>query len=166
MKFLMNSRVVYIAIILLLLFVPMAMVLDPLVLYLLTGSVLMVTSTVAVFMYWPVIHYALMAQVGDVDKTDILTFGIILLFAGTAFREGYITFWRELFPLFQLRPVEYFYPLSFIRYTCIVASIMALCARDMVFEHKYPGRLPGWPTAILSVVAGIAMGFTMIYLQS
>lgn len=165
MKVLVKSRVIHVALLLLLLFVPMAVVLDPLALYLITGSVLMVTSVAAVFAYWPVIFYSLRAHVNDIDKTEILTFGIILLFAGTAFREGYITFWREFYPLSVTRNEEFYYPLAFIRYTCIIAAVMALCARDMVFEFTHPGRIPGWPTAILSTALGLAIGFGMVYLQ-
>lgn len=160
---LLRGRVFQVALLLALAFFPIAYFVPATKLYFMMGSVLLTTSITAVWQYWPVVKNALKVRLRSVDRVEVLTFGIILLFAGTAFREAYITFWREFLPLGLRRPDEYFYPLAFIRYTCIIASVLALCAKDMIIGPVGKRRMPGWPVAILSVAIGIAIGTFMIY---
>lgn len=162
MNTLLHSKVVHLALALLAFFVPLAVMFKPYQLYMLTGSVLLCTSITAVFSYWPVVRYTMKVRVTYIDKTDALTLGIILLFSATAFREAYVTFWREFYPLEQQRPSDYFYPLSFARYVGCVAAIMSLCARHMDFGPARLRRLPGWPASILSILAGLILGAAML----
>lgn len=163
MKLTQNSRVYLFGFGLVLAYIPMLFIFSPLQLYLLTGSILMTSSVACVAAYWTVIGASVKLRIRQLDRTDILTFGILLLFAGTAFREGYVTFWREFFPLSDFRPGLYFQPLSFIRYTCIVASMMALSARKSIIGPVYMTRVPGWPHMFISLTLGIMVGFGMIY---
>lgn len=163
MTLVLRWRVFQLAIFLILAFIPIALITPPTQLYFLMGSILLTTSVTAVWQYLPVVRTALHVRVKNVDRVEVLTFGILLLFAGTAFREAYITFWREFIPLGDRRPDQYFYPLAFVRYLCIVASILALCARDMITTPLDRSRMPGWPAAILSVVVGALVGTFMIY---
>lgn len=165
MNFVKDSRVMYLAAILLLAFFPIAYFIPATPLYLVLGSILFTTSTAAVWQYWPVIKVALKVRFKNIDRVEFLSFGIILLFAGTAFREAYITFWREFIPLGDRRPDAYFYPLSFIRYTCILASVFTLCARDIITTPIDTRKTPGWPVAILSVFIGFWIGTLLIYLR-
>ena len=162
MKVVLQSKVAHLAIALLAFFVPMALLLDPLTLYLITGSVLFTTSVTAAAAYWPVVRYTLRTRAHYINKTDVLSIGIVLLFTSTAFREVYITFWREFFPLRSTRPDEYFYPLAFVRYMGIVAAVLSLCARRVIFGPSLFRKIPGWPSAILSVLVGIAIGTGMM----
>lgn len=162
MKLLLKSKVLHLAIALLALFVPLMLVFTPLQLYLLIGSVLLCTSVTVIYAYLPVIRYTLRTNIRHIDKTEVLTIGILLLFTATALREFYVTFWREIFPLAAQRHEDYFYPLSFFRYVGVVASILALCARRMVLGPAQLRKVPGWPAAILSVGIGLAIGAVMI----
>jgi hypothetical protein len=164
MKLIVQSKVSYVAVSLLAAFIPIAVALTPRQLYLMTGSMLLTTSMAAVLAYLPVIRYTIQIRVAHIDRTDLLTFGIVLLFAGTAFREAYVTFWWGFFPPTPPRPDGYLYPLAFVRYTCVVASMMALSAREMVIGPSYLNSVPGWPYAIVSTALGILLGVFMIFL--
>lgn len=161
-KVLLNSKVIHLAMALLLLYIPFALLLSPTQLYLLSGSVLLSTSLTAIYAYWPVVRYTMKSDVSKIDKTEVLTMGIILLFLAVASREAYITFWREVFPISNPRPEDYYYPLSFIRYMSAVAAVLTLCARRMVFGPSKLHRVPGWPASVLSVFAGLIIGTLMI----
>lgn len=161
-KIVMNSKVMHLAMVLLLLYIPFAVFLTPTQLYLLSGSVLLSTSLTAIYAYWPVVRYTMRTDVGRMDKTEVLTMGIILLFLAVASREAYITFWREVFPVSNPRPEDYYYPLSFIRYMGAVAAVLTLCARRMVFGPSVLNKIPGWPATVLSVFIGLVVGTLMI----
>lgn len=162
MKLVLQSKVIHLAVALLAFFVPLVLLLEPLTLYMYTGSVLFSTSIAAVLAYWPVVRYTMHTRTHKIDRTDVLSIGIVLLFTATAFREVYVTFWREFFPLRATRLDEYFYPLSFVRYIAIVAAIMSLCARRITYGPHAFRRIPGWPAAIMSVSLGIAIGTAMV----
>lgn len=161
-KLFLNSKVIHLALALLLLYIPFALFLSPMQLYLLSGSVLLSTSLTAIYAYWPVVRYTLKSDVSRIDKTEVLTMGIILLFLAVASREAYITFWREVFPVAPVRPEDYYYPLSFIRYMAAVAAVLTLCARRMVLGPPPLRKIPGWPATVLSVFAGLLIGTLMI----
>lgn len=162
MKVVMNSKVIHLVMVLLLLYIPFALFLSPTQLYLLSGSVLLSTSLTAIYAYWPVVRYTMKMDVKRIDKTEVLTMGILLLFLAVASRELYITFWREVFPIANPRPEDYYYPLSFIRYMGAVAAVLTLCARRMTFGPSALQRIPGWPATVLSVFVGLVVGTLMI----
>lgn len=163
MTHILRVRVVYLALFLLIAFVPVAWLTPPNQLYMMLGCILLTTSTAAVWQYWPVISQAICKRLQGIDKVELLAFGLILLFAGTAFREAYITVWREFFPLADRRPGEFFYPLAFIRYTCIVATIVTLTAKDWIIDNNQHATVPGWPAAIMSTFLGVVLGTFMVY---
>lgn len=164
MKLVVRVRVFYLALALMMAFAPVAILTPTYALYLMLGCVLLTTSATVVWQYWPVVNRATWVRIKYIDRVELLAFAIVLLFAGTAIREGYVTIWREFFPIEISRPDEFFYPLAFIRYTCIVASVTALIARDMIVDTQ-GSRMPGWPAAILSTLAGLALGTFMVYRQ-
>lgn len=158
----LKSKVLHAAVATLLFFLPLAAFLHPVDLYVLMGAVSVVTSLAAVHAYWPALRFSVSRSISDLDKTDVLSMSIILVFLSIAARETYVTFHMTVLPLTIGRPDEYFVPLSFFRYAAITAAVMALTARDDIIGPRYLRRVPGWPRAILSLFAGVMVGIIVL----
>lgn len=159
-----KSKLLHVALVLLLAFVPVVWLIHPTHLYILLGAVLFTTSVSVVHAYWPPLRLALDLSVEDLTMVDYLTMGIILIFMFTSIREGYITYNQVFNPLPVTRNADYFIPLAFARYGAIVAAYMALAARHFFLGPRFLHHVPGWPRAVISCAVGVILGTVLIYL--
>lgn len=159
-----KSKLLHVALVLLLAFIPVVLLINPTNLYILLGAVLFTTSVSVVHAYWPPLRLALDLSVEDLNMVDYLTMGIVLIFTFTSIREGYITYNQVFNPLPITRSADYFVPLAFARYGAIVAAYMALAARQFFLGPRFMHNVPGWPRAVISCVVGIVAGSVLIYL--
>jgi len=159
-----KSKLLHVALVLLLAFIPVVLLVNPAYLYILLGSVLFTTSVSVVHAYWPPLRLALTMTVDELSMVDYLTMGIILIFAFTSVREGYITYNQIFNPIPFSRPPSFFVPLAFTRYGAIVSAYMALAARHFFLGPRFMNNIPGWPRAVLSAVLGILLGTFLIYM--
>lgn len=160
----MKSKLLHVALVLLLAFIPVVILVNPSYLYILLGSVLFTTSVSVVHAYWPPLRLALNMSVNELSMVDYLTMGIILIFAFTSVREGYITYYQIFNPFPISRPDTYYVPLAFTRYGAIVSAYMALAARHFFLGPHFMNHIPGWPRAILSLLVGVVMGLVLMYM--
>lgn len=161
-----KSKLLHVALVLLLAFIPVVLLIDATHLYILLGAVLFTTSVSVVHAYWPSLKIALDLSVDDLNMVDYLTMGIMLIFMFTSVREGYITYNQVFNPLSVTRPSDYFVPLAFARYGAIVAAYMALAARHFFLGPRFLNKLPGWPRAVISLMIGVVAGSALVYIYS
>jgi len=159
-----KSKLLHVALVLLLAFIPAVAFINATHLYILLGAVLFTTSVSVVHAYWPPLRVALDVSVHELNMVDYLTMGIVLIFTFTSIREGYITYNQVFNPLPITRTADYFVPLAFARYGAIVAAYMALAARHFFLGPSFLNKVPGWPRAVLSLAIGVVAGSTLIYL--
>lgn len=158
-----RSKLMHVALVLLLAFIPIVVLVNPSHLYILLGAILFTTSVSVVHAYWPSLRVALTMTVDDLNMVDYLTMGIILIFLFTSVREGYITYNQIFNPIPFSRAPNFFLPLAFTRYGAIVSAYMALAARHFFFGPPFMNYIPGWPRAVISLIAGVCLGITLIY---
>lgn len=155
-----KSKILHVAIFMLLAFIPLSIFVDPLKLYIFIGAILFTTSVSVVVTYWPAMRLAAIQSFDELDHVDLLTMGIILIFISTGMREVYVTFYREFLatPIPMEKLNGYYVPLAFARYLAVVAGYMALAA----CHHSPTLKFPGWPRAILSLILGAVIGVALI----
>jgi len=161
-----KSKVLHAALMLLVSFVPLALVFEPIELYMLTGSVLFTTSFAVVHAYWPALRTTIDASGDKAERVDALAMAIVLIFLATGLRECYVTFYREFVNNTRWLPTDYYKPLVFIRYTAAVAAVMALVSMRVPRGETWLSRLPGWPRAASSVALGLVIGAILILNRS
>jgi hypothetical protein len=165
----LRSKAVYIGLLLLFAFVPMIMFFDPVELYIFIGSILCTTSAAVVYAYWSALTATAGTRLQALQRVDVLTMALIIVFAAICLREGYVTISSEFFPTRGVTPrsEEFYIPLAFFRYLKVVAALLALGARRVLALEGVPflGRLPGWPLAITSGALGSTIGLVLIYLH-
>lgn len=162
MQAIIKSRVVATALILLACFVPLSLLMDNGVLYVVVGSILFTTSLAVLHAYWPSLKVAVSYSVKELSYADLLTMGIVLIFVSTSFREMYVTFYRIIYVSGLVREDEYFTTLSFFRYVGAIGAILVLEARRFRFRSSVFGRMPGWPYVVISVSAGIIIAIALL----
>lgn len=165
MQVIVKSKVVTVAIALLASFIPLALLTDDGVLYVVVGAVLFTTSLAVVHAYWPALKVAINYSVEKLKYVDLLTMAIVLGFVGIAFREMYVTGYRVLYVQGLGRDDEYFVVLSFFRYTAIIAAVFALLAQKVETGRSIMDRIPGWPHVILSVGAGLILAVALVLIR-
>src|SRR6478736_3457341 len=157
-----KSKLLHVAVLMLLAFFPLVFLFNPTQLYIVLGSVLFATSVSVVHAYWPPLKLALDQSIEELNFVDYLTMGIVLIFAFTSVREGYVTYAQVFNPLAVVRPDEFYIPLAFTRYGAIVSAYMALAARHFFMGPRFMQRVPGWPRAVLSLMVGAILGVGLI----
>lgn len=157
-----KSKLLHVALVLLLAFIPAILFVSPVHLYILLGAVLFTTSVSVVHAYWPPLRVALDQSVDQLNMVDYLTMGIVLIFAFTSIREGYTTYTQVFNPLPITRTADYFVPLAFTRYGAIVSAYMALAARQFFLRPRFMYNVPGWPRAVISLVCGVIVGAVLL----
>jgi hypothetical protein len=163
---LLQSKLLHVALWLLAAFIPLAVFFGPVNLYIFVGSLLFTTSIAVVIVYWPALMLAFDLTVEEIRLVDILTMSIVITFFTIAVREGYVTLWREFFPLPGAgRPDEFYLPLAFTRYTALSGGLLALAAMNTERGNSFMYNLPGWPRAVLAVAVGSIMGAVLIALH-
>lgn len=160
-----KSKLLHVALVMLIAFFPVALVFDPTQLYVLLGGILFATSISVVHAYWPPLKIALRQSITNLNFVDYLTMGIVLIFAFTGVREGYVTYNQVFNPLNITRPTDFYMPLAFTRYGGIVAAYMALAARHFLMGPRFLNRVPGWPRAVISTTLGVVLGSVLVYLS-
>lgn len=164
---LLESKLLHVAVWLLVAFIPIALFFGPVNLYLFLGSLLFTTSVAVVIVYWPVLMLSFELTINKVTLTDILTMSIVITYLTIGAREGYVTVYREFFPLpGSGRPDEFYLPLAFLRYTALAAGLLALAAMNREKGETLLYRLPGWPRAVLAVATGSVLGAILIALRA
>lgn len=163
----LKSKVFHAAIVLLLAFFPVLASVNTIDLYVIIGSVSVVTSISVVHAYWPALRYSVSRSIKDLDKADILSMAIILAFFSIAARELYSTFYVGLVRVAETSNVgdDFYLPLAFFRYIAVVAALMALSSRNDIIGPSYMRRVPGWPRALVSLLIGVIIGFVFIKLK-
>lgn len=146
-------------------FFPFVFLFDVSKLYVMLGAVLFTVSISVIHAYWPPLVIALRQSITQLNFVDYLTMGIVLIFAFTAMREGYVTYTQIFDPMPTPRPDDFYIPLAFTRYGATVAAYMALAARHFLMGPRFMYRVPGWPRAVLSMASGVALGIILIYLS-
>lgn len=163
MKRIARSKVLYLTLLFPLSFLP-ALFMNPITVYLFVGSILFTTSIAVMVAYWPSYLYALTTSEAKVDYVDVLSMGIMIVFGAMACREGYVTIYREFFPPpVWNRSANYYLPLSFFRFMAVWGALLHLSARKAMLGPSMMRRVPGWPSAIFSIGAGVLIA---IYLLS
>lgn len=152
-----RSKVLHVAMVLLLLFIPITYLVPSYALYKILGVTSVVTSSAVVYSYWPTLKYSVSQTIRELDRTDVLSMAIILIFASIAFREGYVMALQAFYPLGDSREAGYYLPPAFVRYSFIISALLALTSRNR-------SSLPGWPYAIISLGLGIVLGYCAILL--
>src|SRR6478736_1658328 len=159
-----KSKLLHVAVLMLLAFFPLVFLFNPTQLYIVLGSVLFATSVSVVHAYWPPLKLALDQSIEELNFVDYLTMGIVLIFAFTSVREGYVTYAQVFNPLPLTRTADYFVPLAFRRYGAIVSAYMALAARHFFLGPRFMYNVPGWPRAVISLAIGIVFGSVLCYI--
>lgn len=160
---LLKSKLLHVAIMLLVAFIPLSMFFGPVNLYLFVGSLLVTVSIAVVFAYWPLLRLAFDLTVEDIKLVDILTLAIVITFFAVGVREAYVTLWREFFPLpGGGRPPEFYLPLAFTQYAAVAGGLLALAALNVEKGTTIMYNLPGWPRAVLAMAAGSVIGGILI----
>lgn len=161
----MRSKLLHVALIMLAVFFPVVFVIDAEKLYILLGAMLVTVSVSVVHAYWPPLKIALDQSIGKLNFVDYLTMGIVLIFAFTGVREAYVTYSQMFNPAAISRSSEFYIPLAFSRYGAIVAGYMSLAARHYLMGPRFLYRVPGWPRAVLSMIAGLVLGVGLLFIS-
>lgn len=160
-----KSKLLHVAVALLVIFFPITYLFNATQLYILLGAILFTVSVSVVHAYWPPLKIALNQSVSNLTFVDYLTMGIVLIFAFTSIREGYVTYMQVFHPLRVTRSEDFYVPLAFSRYGAIVAAYMALAARHFLMGPRFLNRVPGWPRAVISVLTGSVLGTILLYVS-
>ena len=153
-----KSKLLHVTLALLLVFFPFVFLIDAAKLYVLLGTILCTVSISVVHAYWPPLKIALKQSVTNLNFVDYLTMALVLVFMFNGIREGYVIYNQIFDPLPVSRSDDFYIPLALTRYGIIVAGYMALAARHFLMGPRFLNAVPGWPRAVISVLAGSVIG--------
>lgn len=138
-------------------FFPLMMLLDNRSLFTMVGSMTFTVSTAVIIAYWPAMRDAIRHGPDNLDFVDFLTLGIMCTWFATSARFALITgyrWWTEA-PRADLE----IWPIAFLQFVNLTGGILHLSARRVI-KNNIPRS--SWPTILMSIGTGIALGAILI----